>query len=200
MVIDNFLDNAAALRDVALGFDYPHLDQATNFPGRNSQQRLNLPDIDQTVASLARTRLTPMPGSAHGKTRLTLANDRGVGDVHLDMSHWSGILYLSRPEDCSGGTDFFRHKATGLESTLLTKQDMAAQGWEDDAAANAGITDILKNDGTDRSKWELTTRIPMRFNRLILLRPWLWHAPADGFGSSLEDGRLVLLLFYNISA
>jgi hypothetical protein len=35
----------------------------------------------------------------------------------------------------------------------------------------------------------------MRFNRLVLFRPLLWHSAGDGFGRSIEDGRLAQLLF-----
>jgi hypothetical protein len=38
--------------------------------------------------------------------------------------------------------------------------------------------------------------VPMRFNRLLLLRPWLWHTAGPGFGQTLEDGRLVYLMFF----
>jgi hypothetical protein len=37
---------------------------------------------------------------------------------------------------------------------------------------------------------------PMRFNRLIMLRPWLWHTAGTGFGDSMENGRLVYLMFF----
>lgn len=40
--------------------------------------------------------------------------------------------------------------------------------------------------------------VPMRFNRLVLLRPWLWHTASPGFGDSMETGRLVYLLFWNV--
>ena len=36
----------------------------------------------------------------------------------------------------------------------------------------------------------------MRFNRLILFSPWLFHNAAAGFGSGPEDGRLVYLMFF----
>jgi len=36
----------------------------------------------------------------------------------------------------------------------------------------------------------------MRFNRLVLLRPWLWHTSGPGFGDSIENGRLVYLMFF----
>src|SRR3546814_13932407 len=53
--------------------------------------------------------------AGHAKFRLTLASDLGRAGVHVDPGYWSGILYLSRPEDCRGGTEFFRHKRTNTE-------------------------------------------------------------------------------------
>ena len=38
--------------------------------------------------------------------------------------------------------------------------------------------------------------VPMRYNRLVLLRPWLWHTAGPGFGDNLENGRLVYLMFF----
>jgi hypothetical protein len=38
LVVDDFLDNAEALREHALKLDYP--DQQGQFPGRNSLQRI----------------------------------------------------------------------------------------------------------------------------------------------------------------
>ena len=51
-------------------------------------------------------------------------------------------------------------------------------------------------DGKDESAWETTMTVPMRFNRLLLLRPWLWHTAGPGFGDSRENGRLVYLMFF----
>ena len=48
----------------------------------------------------------------------------------------------------------------------------------------------------DPSKWEKVMTLPMRFNRLVLFRPWLWHAAASGFGDRNENGRLIQGLFF----
>ena len=56
--------------------------------------------------------------------------------------------------------------------------------------------DLLQKDGWDRSKWEQTMMVPMRFNRLVLLHPYYWHTAGPGFGDSLEDGRLIYVVFY----
>ncbi len=38
--------------------------------------------------------------------------------------------------------------------------------------------------------------VPMRFNRLILYRPWSWHSAGEAFGSGLDDGRLIQLVAF----
>jgi hypothetical protein len=58
----------------------------------------------------------------------------------------------------------------------------------------------LHKDGRDRSKWDRTLAVPMRFNRLVLLQPQYWHTAGPGFGDSVENGRLVFLMFFQIVA
>jgi hypothetical protein len=196
LIVDDFLDNAEAFRAQALSLDYPPQEGA--FPGRNSFQRINLQGIADIAGMLVGERLTtPDPPQSHAKTRLTMAADKGRGKVHIDSSHWSGILYLSRPEDCRGGTEFFRHRATGLERFPLTKEELDRAGFADFAEAHRVL---IERDGTDDSAWELTMNVPMQFNRLLLLRPWLFHTAGPGFGDRAENARLVYLLFFNQAA
>ena len=61
-------------------------------------------------------------------------------------------------------------------------------------------TSILEQDSVDDSKWGMTMRLPMRFNRLLLLRPWLWHTAGATFGDRIENGRLVYLMFFASAA
>ena len=58
------------------------------------------------------------------------------------------------------------------------------------------ISDILERDTMNDAAWEMTMRVPMRFNRLVLLRPWLWHTAGEAFGDSLGNGRLISLRFF----
>jgi hypothetical protein len=55
---------------------------------------------------------------------------------------------------------------------------------------------VIAEDSLDRSKWELAMTVPMRFNRLILFRPWLWHTAAENFGETPETGRLIQIFFF----
>lgn len=192
IIVDDFLDNAVALREAALRLDYPA--QGNTYPGRNSTQRIQIGGLTEQVSRLVGEPLAPMPPpEAHGKFRITLADDRGTGKVHVDKAHWSGILYLSRPEDCRGGTEFFRHLPTGTERVPYDDAELRALGYD---TMEALIQDTVRRDGTDDSKWEMTMRVPMRFNRLLLLRPWLWHTAGEAFGDRPENGRLVHLMFF----
>jgi len=191
-IVDEFLDNAEALRDHALRLTY--LDQEGPFAGRNSLERINLDGLNEAVSALVGEPLIPVsPLQSHGKCRLALARDKARAKVHVDESHWSGILYLSRDEDSVGGTDFFRHVRTGSDRAPVLEEEIAGQGY---SSYEHMHRDIIEKDSVDDSKWQLTTHVPMRFNRLVLLRPWLWHAGGPGFGDRPENGRLVYLMFF----
>lgn len=192
IIVDDFLESAQELRAAALRLTYPP--QQGAFPGRNSLERINLDGLVPRVSHLLNEPLALMsPLQSHAKCRITLANDVGRAKVHIDQSWWSGILYLSRPEDCRGGTDFFRHRRTGTERAPLDPREAQAMGY---ASMEQAHRDIIERDSNDDDAWELTMRVPMRFNRLVLLRPWLWHTAGEGFGDSLENGRLVYLMFF----
>ena len=192
IIVDDFLDNAQALREASLRLTYPP--QEGMFPGRNSVERINIEGLEQQISRLVGEPLEAMPPpQSHAKSRITLAADKGKAKVHVDAAHWSGILYLSRPQDCQGGTEFFRHRATNTDRAPHDDREAAALGF---SSAKGMVEEILERDGTDDSKWEMTQRVPMRFNRLLLLRPWLWHTAGENFGDTLENGRLVYLMFF----
>ena len=146
IIVDDFLDNAQALRRTALGLTYPEVQGM--FPGRNSVERITLEGLDAQVSRLVGEPLVGMPPpQAHGKFRLARADDRQA----------------------------------------------QAHGYP---TAKQFVADVLARDTMDDSKWEMTHRVPMRFNRLILLRPWLWHTAGESFGTTPEDSRLVYLMFF----
>ena len=192
IIVDDFLDNARDLREAALRLNYPSVEG--KYPGRNSAERITIQGLEQQVSKLVGEPVVPMPPSqAHGKFRIATAGDLGQAKVHVDTAHWSGILYLSRPEDCRGGTEFFRHIPTNTERGPYNDHEARSMGHP---SAKQMIADILARDTLDDSKWEMTMRVPMRFNRLVLLRPWLWHTAGEAFGDSLQNGRLIYLMFF----
>lgn len=196
VIVDDFLSDPLQLREAALRLTYP--EQSGAFPGRNSLERIQLEGLVPQVSRILGEPLRLLdPPQSHAKCRITLAHDVGRARVHVDQSHWSGILYLSLPEHCRGGTDFFRHKRTGTERGPTNQDELHAMGY---ASMRQMHQDIIENDSNDEAAWELTMRASMRFNRLVLLRPWFWHSAGEGFGDSLANGRLVYLMFFGSGA
>lgn len=194
IVVDDFLSlrDANEFRNIASRLTYPPLQGA--FPGRNSLERIEIDGLDQIASRLVGEPLKPIsPLQSHCKFRITLAADVGRAKVHIDQAYWSGILYLSRPEDCRGGTEFFRHLPTGSDRAPLNDEELAAMGY---ASHQDMHRSIIEADSIDDSKWEQTMQVPMRFNRLMLLRPWLWHTAGPAFGDRFDNGRLVYLMFF----
>ncbi len=195
IIVDDFLGNPHEVRAAALKLDYPDLDVDTYFPGRNSSQKLLIEGLDEQISKIVGDQLVPTPGTGHAKCRSALKGDKGRGNVHIDESHWSGILYLTLPEHCQGGTDFFRHIPTNTERAPVNMEELAAMGF---SSAKELWSELIVPHSNDESKWERVMRVPMRFNRLILIKPWLWHNAGPSFGDKLENGRLVQLLFFNV--
>jgi len=194
-IIDDFLTDAEEVRTRALGLTYSI---EGNFPGRDSVERLTIDRLDDAVSAIMRQQFRAQTGEeyAHGRCRLTLASDDAIPGVHVDPSNLSGILYLSRPEDCAGGTDFFRHIRTGTDRLPMKPEQLNALGYSSYGELHR---DIVVKEGRDRSKWQHTMTVPMRFNRLVLLQPQYWHTSGPGFGDSVENGRLVYLIFFKVA-
>ena len=193
LIVDDFLTDPHVARDKALALDYDPALKDGNYPGVLSARPLPIPGLDDAVTRIIGAKVQPQAGTSHGHCRLTLANDKGLSGVHIDPCFYSGILYLNLPEHCRGGTDFFRHKRTGLERVPTDTGQMLAAGYGD---PNQLIEEVVNADTLKPSRWEKQLTVPMRFNRLVLFSPWMFHNSARGFGSNAGNGRLVHLMFF----
>lgn len=193
LIIDDFLSDPLAARKAALALDYDPSYKRGNYPGHISTTPLDIQGLDTRVSKIINAPVQAATGTSHSHCRITLKGDKGRSGVHIDPAFYSGILYLSLPEYCKGGTEFFRHKRTGLERVPMDPLAITTAGYAD---INALIEDVVNRDTLHKAKWERTMLVPMRFNRLILFSPWLFHNSCAAFGASPETGRLVHLMFF----
>lgn len=197
LIVDDFLANPDEARDRALALDYDASAKRGNYPGTDSTSPLRIEELDEAVSKLVGVPLKGAAGTSHGHCRITLKNEKGRSGVHIDPAYYSGILYLSLADDCPsngrGGTEFFRHKRTGLDRVPSDPLRVQKAGYAD---INALIEDVVNRDTNSPSKWERVMRIPIRYNRLILFSPWLFHNAGAAFGTSPENGRLVQVMFF----
>jgi hypothetical protein len=101
--------------------------------------------------------------------------------VHYDEWIRIGLLYLCPPTGV-GGTDFFRHRATGHTSILTVP---------------VGERDLVLADATRPEAWEVVEHVEIRFNRMVLFRPHFFHQATRYFGSSVQDSRLNFVLTFH---
>lgn len=192
-MFDDFVANPLELRRQALALGYSGAGKDGNYPGINSDRALPIAGLDDFVSKAIGEPVRAAPGTLHGHCRLTLKRDKGLSGVHIDPAFYSGILYLSLPEHAAGGTDFFRHRRTGLDSVPTTPAGLLAAGR---ASIDDVLEDTVNRDTLKPAAWERSFTAPMRFNRLILFSPWLFHNSRPGFGDSPETGRLAYLMFF----
>jgi hypothetical protein len=194
-VIDDFVRDPHALRGLGLAAEYVTPPKKETYAGRNSREAFPVPGMDATIARITGGPVIALglPAS-HARFRLCLAGETGSGGVHIDNCHWTGVLYLSLDADAQGGTDFFRHRETGTLRAPVYPEDWAAWGGRD---ADRMWKEVVVPQTNDPSKWELVRRVQMKFNRLVLFRPWLWHNATPGFGHDAESARLIYTIFYN---
>ena len=196
IIVDDFLLNPFEIRETLLSLEFGSSSANKNYPGRNSKRKLDYPGLDDLVSGITGEKVVGSKEMAHGFCRLSLSgdDDERAYYVHLDPGLvWSGILYLTLPEHCRGGTEFYRHIETNSDRAPIYPEELKAAGAQTywDAA-----DPIIQKDSSNPAKWEHIMTVPMRFNRMILLRPWYYHTAGQSFGTDMADGRLVQLFFF----
>ncbi len=111
--------------------------------------------------------------------------------VHADNScaQMAAVLYLNKPEDCSGGTAFWRHKKTGWRH-MPTVDELSKKGY----------TEQLFGETWHQSdEWEIDSLCGMVFNRIVFYPTTIFHSryPWTGFGDSDSNARLICAIFFN---
>jgi hypothetical protein len=137
------------------------------------------------------------PGS--GTFRTTTENDadrtKNSLFVHSDgVTDFVSLLYLNKPEDCHGGTAFYRHIPSGLDgfhdlkkvSLYLEKANISLKE----------LVSIVETDARDSSKWMQVDMIRMKYNRLIAYNGRIFHSHVFDFNKVNKNAkRLTFVCF-----
>ena len=194
-VVDGFLRDPNPLRQLALEADYLTPPAPETYAGRNSARKYPLSGLDERIAAIAGHRVVPLDHpAAHAHFRLCLEHETGTGGVHIDNCHWTGVLYLTLDEHAQGGTTFHRHRPSNTLRAPIYPEDWSAWGG---LTRDRWWKEVVWAHTNDPSKWDVTRHVEMRFNRLVLFRPWLWHSASPGFGMNAATGRLLYLLYFH---
>ena len=195
IIVDDFLEDPWAMRLAALKANYPEPGEKT-YPGRNSDRSYLTDDILEKIQNRCGNYLTPAPGASCGFFRISLANDDFEQFIHIDPG-WDlgGVLYLNTPNQCipEAGTSFWMHRRLGTERAPANPEEGRIQGFTNYQEVRK---EIIYGDGLKPELWERYAYAPMKYNRLVLFDPLLWHSHGMNFGDTIDNGRLVMLFFF----
>lgn len=191
-IFDNFLADPEAVRAEFLRLTFSDVigpaDGAT-------YKRVSVLPPNQFEEELSKAVGKPVK-QRYSVVRLNYAGEFPNQRVHSDDSYdrFAAVLYLNRPEDCKGGTAFWKHKKTGWEF-LPTNRQVRSHGKSPDRT----LKEIVASADVE-SDWEQTRLAEMKFNRVIVYPTSLFHSryPFEAFGSTPEDGRLIFCSFFNV--
>ncbi|HUN93312.1 MAG TPA: DUF6445 family protein [Burkholderiaceae bacterium] len=209
-IVDDVLADPLGYRQRALGLDFGEFAGApgVNFPGRQTAGQ----PCDGIMAYIARLlgRDVMWQSPDNGAFRVSGAASQARSDIHVDPpspsggTMMAGLLYLTLPQDCRGGTSFYRHRDSGWVRRP-SDEDVRAAGYPSfeqfqrrwTAAAGVRGFDALV---AERSRdWDWLFEIPLRFNRLAMYRGDYFHAVSEVFGSTPADSRLVQLFYFEVA-
>lgn len=198
LIIDNFYDDPYEVRQAGLNAEYERRVGEVYYPGDNSVGSYEIKGLNEVVSSLVHEPVMRTPHTAHCRFRIATAGAESQASLrmHVDgANYWSGIVYLSLPEQCQGGTEFYRHREMNSDRAPLYDREVAEYGSESCAIFTQNLT---RRDSNDASKWEHLFTVPMRFNRCVIFRPWFWHTSGISFGDRPENARLIQLFFFTL--
>lgn len=130
--------------------------------------------------------------------RLNLKGELPHSWVHSDdiCASYASVLYLNLPEQCQGGTAFWRHKTRHIDR-LPSKLELYKHGLNAEQADQ--LYRAMDREWKELKHWEKIDFVPMRFNRFVTYPTCLFHSrfPFEAFGSGPQDGRLIWICFYD---
>lgn len=180
MIFDDFFKDprrAKALINMQEMKDIPYVDGVT-YP--NIAQLP--PSVHQEMCDNLRTVVGPAFKEVISFARYSFESTHPPHWAHSDheIAQFLALIYLNESEEL--GTCCLKHSELGFETHPQT--DFHKQ--------------VLISHANYRQEWEQTFVCPGRFNRCLILNTELIHAAVGQFGSTRDDGRLVISVFFNL--
>lgn len=189
--IDDFLPNPQEFRDLAIKAPFYDIRGPDSVMYKNINVRPSNEFEDLLSQRLGRK-------AKIGYSLLRVSYDKEIANaaIHSDNTYdeFAGVLYLNPPDQCKGGTAFWRHKKYGF-THFPSEQEIRRMG----KSPTRVYTDI-HNSYNDEDQWEQTHLAEMKFNRLVTFETKAFHSryPIRAFGNTTSDARMIVALFFGL--
>lgn len=186
----NFLPDAAAYRETLLSqpfYDIRHSDGET-------YKHISVRPPEEIAPHLS-ARLKKMVTVDLSLGRINFSGEQPNNSIHTDdaFSEFAYILYLNLPEQCQGGTAFWRHRRYGWEQFPEGKEILRT------GKSAKRIYEMLRADMNRIEAWEQIHLEEMEFNKMIVFPCKQWHSrwPWTAWGSDKNTARLINVGFFS---
>lgn len=199
-VIDDFFPNPDVVRAFALEHDYS---------GANEMDGHKYPGTAQFKHPGFLAYLEGLMGAAIGGrvvsniAAFVLAKEGEFPEqwIHADSNcaKQAAVIYLFDGHH-EHGTAFWRHKAS--DQIEMAQPFYDALGVDVTNAEQVdSLIERIKAESFDEQFWTLAGLTEAKFNRLIHFNSKLFHSryPKHAFGDSPENGRLILVVFFDVA-
>jgi len=189
--VENFADDAREVREavIAGGFSTEQGPDGAMYSGISQYA---VPHWYDRISGFTRRKIVPRLSCF----RLNLEGELPHSWVHSDdiCAEYASVLYLNLPEQCKGGTAFWKHMGLGMPY-LLSRQQCEASGMDADE-----FYALMTMECKRAPAWGQYRLEPMQWNRFITYPTSFFHSrwPWEGFGTGPKDGRLIWACFYDI--
>lgn len=190
-VFDDFLPNLMDIRRevIAAGFTTETHKDGLEYKGIGKRE---YPEIYAAMSEALGYGIVPSLSCF----RINYAGEDPHSWVHSDecCAKYAAVMYMNLPEQCVGGTAFWKHIPTGLDY-MPTVEERVASGVDP-----VEFGEAINRDTHDKSKWEPVSMAGMKFNRMIMYPTNMFHSrmPFDAFGDCPENGRIVFVSFFDV--
>lgn len=189
--LDDFLPNPIDYRERALKEKFYDIRGPDGVTYRN----INVRPSDE-LEDILSCRLGKKVKCGYSLLRVNFAGEWPNHAVHTDNGYdqFAAILYLSRPEDCMGGTAFWKHRKYGWTNWPTAEQIRRT------CKKPENIIIRLQRDSNTENAWEQTHLAEMKFNRMIVYPTDQFHSrfPFPAFGTTMTNARLIWVSFFSV--
>jgi hypothetical protein len=188
ITIDNFLKNPEDLQKIASKQCFEKVPSNKNGnPGWTSITNLKFDQISRTAEYLSDTYF-----QVNTNHKINYQFNLFEGGMsckytsllpHVDNSVFAFQIYLNNPEECRGGTNFYRNIDSGLDANLeyvvsdfrKNESYWKFKNYFTEINENNYNT-ILDSRQIDSSNWELIHSVEMKYNRFVMYPSYLFHS------------------------
>lgn len=189
--LDDFLPDPYAYRSEATGRTFYDV----KGPDGELYKNIDVRPSHEMNALLSK-RLEKNVKCGYSMVRRNFAGEMPNNSIHSDNGYdaFAGVLYLNLPDQCRGGTAFWRHRKYGFEE--FPELGVVKKSGK---SPNRVYTQLHK-DYNDASAWEQTHLAEMKFNRMVVYPTKNFHSrwPWAAWGTHSHDCRMIWVGFFSI--